>query len=140
MAGRGNYANHPINGVHAFDGNAILDIIRHWRILASMVFEELAPFTKRVTDLMDDDDLARVQLLLLARPDAGKVIPKSGGLRKLRVAAKGHGKRGGARMIYYWVVARDRILLLDIYAKNEQEDLSAGELKQLRTLIEDYKT
>lgn len=105
-----------------------------------MVFEEFAPFTRRVVDLLDDDDLARVQGLLLARPDAGKVIPKSGGLRKLRVAAKGHGKRGGARMIYYWVVARDRILLLDIYAKNEKDDLSAGELKQLRTLIEDYKT
>ncbi|HEY5298636.1 MAG TPA: hypothetical protein VIK59_12015 [Verrucomicrobiae bacterium] len=43
-------------------------------------------------------------------------------------------------MIYYWGVARDRILMLDIYAKNEQENLSAGELKQLRTLIEDYKT
>jgi hypothetical protein len=105
-----------------------------------MVFEEFAPFTRRVMDLLDDDDLADVQGLLLARPDTGKVIPKSGGLRKLRVAAKGHGKRGGARMIYYWVAARERILLLDIYAKNEKEDLSAGELKQLRTLIEDYKT
>ena len=55
-----------------------------------------------------------------------------------RVAAKGHGKRGGARMIYYWVVAHDRILLLDIYAKNEKEDLSAAELKLLRTLIKGY--
>jgi hypothetical protein len=55
------------------------------------------------------------------------------------VAAKGRGKRGGARIIYYWVVDRDRILMLDIYAKNEREDLSAGELKQLRTLIENYK-
>src|SRR5436190_20518963 len=103
-----------------------------------MVFEEFAPFTRRVVNLLDDDDFARVQGLLLARPDAGKVIPKSGGLRKLRVAAKGHGKRGGARVIYYWVVDRDRILLLDIYAKNEKDDLSAAELKQLRILIEDY--
>ena len=47
-----------------------------------MVFEEFAPFTRRVADLMDDDDLARVQGLLLARPDTGKVIPKSGGLQK----------------------------------------------------------
>jgi hypothetical protein len=78
------------------------------------------------------------QGLLLVRPDAGKVIPKSGGLRKLRVAAKGHGKRGGARVIYYWVVARDRILLLAIFAKNEKEDLTRSELKQLRTLIKDY--
>jgi hypothetical protein len=76
--------------------------------------------------------------MLFVRPDAGNIIPKSGGLRKLRVAARGHGKRGGARMIYYWVVARDRILLLDIYAKNEKEDLSAAEVKLLRGLIEDY--
>jgi len=103
-----------------------------------MVFEEYPAFTRRVVELLEDDDLARVQGILLARPDARKVIPKSGGLRKLRVAAKGHGKRGGARMIYYWVVARDRILLLDIYAKNEKEDLSAAELKSLRTLIKDY--
>jgi hypothetical protein len=41
-------------------------------------------------------------------------------------------------MIYYWVVARDRILLLDIYTNNEKEDLSAAELKLLRTLIKDY--
>jgi mRNA-degrading endonuclease RelE of RelBE toxin-antitoxin system len=54
------------------------------------------------------------------------------------VAAKGHGKRGGARIIYYWVVDRDRILMLDIYAKNEREDLTAAQLKQLRLLIEDY--
>src|ERR1039458_7665012 len=90
--------------------SSLLDVLLHWRILPGMVFEEFAPFTRRVADLLDDDDLAQVQVLLLARPDAGKVIPKSGGLRKLRVAAKGHGKRGGARMIYYWVVARDRIL------------------------------
>lgn len=104
-----------------------------------MVFEEFAPFTRRVMDLLSDEELAQVQTLLLQRPDAGKLIPRSGGLRKLRVAAKGHGKRGGARMIYYWVVARDRILMLDIYSKNEKEDLSAAELKQLRVLIKDYQ-
>jgi hypothetical protein len=47
-----------------------------------MVFEEFAPFTRRVMVLLDDDDLARVQGLLLVRPDADKVIPKSGGLRR----------------------------------------------------------
>jgi hypothetical protein len=50
------------------------------------------------------------------------VISKSGRLRKLCVAAKGHGKRGGARIICYWVAGRDRILMLDIHAKNERED------------------
>ena len=60
-----------------------------------MVFEEFAPFTRRVMDLLDDDDLADVQVLLLARPDAGKVISKSGGLRKLRVAAKATASAAG---------------------------------------------
>ena len=53
-----------------------------------MVFEEYAAFTRRVVDLLGDDDLAKVQGILLARPDAGKVIPKSGGLRKLRLPPK----------------------------------------------------
>ena len=104
-----------------------------------MIFIEDDGFQRRCKGLLDDEELCALMDWLAERPDAGKVIPGSGGLRKLRWAAKGHGKRGGARMIYYWVVARDRILMLDIYAKNEKEDLSAGELKQLRTLIEDYK-
>jgi len=58
----------------------------------------------------------------------------------VRVAAKGHGKRGGTRIIYYWVVARDRILLLDIYAKNEKEDLTPAEVQHLRRLIQEYLT
>ena len=103
-----------------------------------MVFEEFTPFTRRVMDLLDDDELGQVQMLLFLRPGAGRVIPQSGGLRKLRVAAKGHGKRGGARMIYYWVVARDRILLLDIYAKNEKEDLALAEVQYLRKLVREY--
>ena len=49
--------------------------------------------------------------------------------------AKGHGKRGGARVIYYWVTDDERILLLDIYAKNEAENLSAARLQQLKRKI-----
>lgn len=103
-----------------------------------MVFEEFAPFTRRLLELMDDDEYAQVQALLLRRPGAGKVIPRSGGLRKLRVAAKGHGKSGGARIIYYWIVARDHILLLDMYAKNEKEDLTQAQIQRLRKLITEY--
>jgi len=64
-----------------------------------MVFEEFASFTRRVMDLLDDaiELGAKMQVLLFLRPGTGRVIPQSGGLRKLRVAAKGHGKRSGAR-------------------------------------------
>jgi mRNA-degrading endonuclease RelE of RelBE toxin-antitoxin system len=66
---------------------------------------------------------------------AGKIIPRSDGLRKIRWAGKGHGKRGGIRIIYFWWLADDRILLLDIYPKNAQEDLSAAEIEKLRQKV-----
>ena len=103
-----------------------------------MVFEEFQKFHRNASKLLSDDDLAEVQFLLFKQPNSGKIIPRSGGLRKLRVAAKGHGKRGGARVIYYWVADRDRILLLDIYSKNEKLDLSAAELNELRGLVRMY--
>lgn len=73
--------------------------------------------------------------MLVARPDAGDLIPRSGGLRKIRIAASGRGKRGGARVIYYWIVAKDQIYMLFAYAKNAQDDLSEDQLKTLRALV-----
>lgn len=75
-------------------------------------------------------------MALAARPDAGKLIPHSGGLRKLRWAGSGRGKRGGLRVIYYWWVSESLISLLALYAKSRKDDLSAAELKQLRQIIE----
>ncbi len=72
---------------------------------------------------------------LAVHPGAGKVIPRAGGLRKVRWRAKGHGKRGGVRVIYFWWIAEDRILLLDIYAKSQQEDLTTTEIEKLKGKI-----
>lgn len=72
---------------------------------------------------------------LAVQPGVGKVIPGSGGLRKLRWAAKGHGKRGGVRVIYFWWLSDDKILLLDVYAKGKQEDLAADEIGKLRRKV-----
>lgn len=96
-----------------------------------MTFEEDPDFTEKALRLIGDDGIFAIQMFLMERPDAGDVIPNSGGCRKLRWAAKGHGKRGGARVIYYWITA-DRILLLDFYAKNESENLSQAQLKELK--------
>jgi len=82
------------------------------------------------------DTLLDLQVELLDRPDGGKVIPGSGGLRKIRVAAKGRGKRGGARVIYYWRRSEYEILLLTAYAKNEREDLTPKEIRVLRELAD----
>jgi len=81
---------------------------------------------------MDDDEYADLQKYLGARPDAGNVIKGSGGIRKLRWAGSGRGKRGGLRVIYYWWVAKDRISLLLAYPKNEMDDLTADQLKRLK--------
>jgi mRNA-degrading endonuclease RelE of RelBE toxin-antitoxin system len=102
-----------------------------------MFIIETSIFTRQVLALMDDDSYRRLQTVLVLRPDVGDVIPGSGGLRKIRWSAKGHGKRGGVRVIYYWVVKQDRILMLLMYAKNVQEDLTAEQLKVLRRIIEE---
>ncbi len=100
-----------------------------------MIFVEDHGFQKRRKGLLDDEELFGLMESLAVHPGVGKLIPGSGGLRKVRWAAKGHGKRGGARVIYFWWMAEDRILLLDIYAKGEQEDLAAAEIEKLRRKV-----
>jgi hypothetical protein len=101
-----------------------------------VVFIETSIFTKRVLALLDDDHYHELQNHLAGHPDAGKIIPGSGGLRKVRWAARGRGKRGGLRVIYFWWISTERISMLFIYAKNEQDDLSSAQLKQLKQALE----
>jgi len=100
------------------------------------VFFETSVFTRRVTELLSDDEYGELQRVLVADPNAGDTIPGSGGLRKLRWAIRGRGKRGGARVIYYHVVSRDQFYMLLIYAKNEQDDLSPEQLRMLKKAVE----
>ena len=65
-----------------------------------VVIVETQIFTRQLLPILSDDKYRELQEELLNRPDAGKIISGSGGLRKLRWAAKGHGKRGGIRIIY----------------------------------------
>lgn len=71
-------------------------------------------------------------------PEAGDMISGTGGVRKIRLKAPSKGKRGGFRVCYYYVVGQ-QIYLLWIYAKNEQEDLSMKEKKQLKALVKSYE-
>jgi mRNA-degrading endonuclease RelE of RelBE toxin-antitoxin system len=98
----------------------------------TVVFVETPIFNRRVQEYLDDDEYAEMQAHLVRRPDSGSIIKGSGGIRKLRWAGSGRGKRGGLRVIYYWWVAKDRISLLLVYPKNEQDDLTADQLKKLR--------
>lgn len=75
-------------------------------------------------ELLSDEEYRELQTALVNRPNAGSVIVASGGLRKLRWATKGKGKRGGSRVIYYWAVSQERLLMLFIYSKSERGDLT----------------
>jgi hypothetical protein len=72
-------------------------------------------------------------------PTAGDVIKGSGGIRKIRQSAKGKGTRGGARVIYYFAAENQEIFMLDIYAKNEKEDLSVEQVQELRNLVKEWE-
>ena len=102
-----------------------------------MLVVETPVFTRRVLKLLTDDDYRLLQHELVARPDVGNIIRGSGGLRKVRWAATGRGKRGGVRVIYYWAVDREIILMLLIYGKNEQDDLTSEQLRLLKRLVEE---
>lgn len=101
-----------------------------------MEFIETSVFTRQVMALLTDDEYSRLQVTLSVHPDGGAIIPHSGGLRKIRWSISGRRKRGGVRAIYYWVVAKDQILMLFIYPKSEKDDLTSQQLKVLREIVE----
>ncbi len=99
-------------------------------------FVEAPGFTARVHDYLDDAEYAALQWALAFRPDAGDLIPGSGGLRKLRWRRSGRGKRGGVRIIYYWRSRAGEIWLLAIYAKSGATDIPREVLRRIRKEIE----
>jgi hypothetical protein len=101
-----------------------------------VIIIETSVFTRRVLNLLSEEEYRSLQISLAGRPDAGALIREGGGLRKIRWAIEGRGKRGGARVIYFWAASRDQVLLLLIYPKNERDDLTPGQLKKLRTIVE----
>ena len=104
-----------------------------------MVFVESSAFTRHLRDYLSDDEYGLFQKHLAARPDAGAIIKGTGGVRKVRWAAGGKGKRSGVRIIYYWVGAKDQIHLLVIYGKGEKENLSPEDLKKVKVLLEEIE-
>jgi hypothetical protein len=97
-----------------------------------MVFIETPIFTTDVCALLSDEEYAALQQHLVSAPNAGPVIAGTGGLRKIRWAVAGKGKRGGTRVIYYHVVAQSQIRMILIYRKGIKDDLTPKEKTILR--------
>ena len=101
-----------------------------------MLFIETSTFTTQLPRHLDDDGYAALQAFLSVRPHAGDVIRGTGGVRKIRWAMPGRGKRGGIRIIYYWLAKEEHIYLLTVYAKGAKDDLSAAERDAWRRAVE----
>ncbi|MFN2225456.1 MAG: type II toxin-antitoxin system RelE/ParE family toxin [Anaerolineae bacterium] len=102
-----------------------------------MVIIETKVFTRQLQKLLTDEEYQELQLALVANPALGSIIVGSGGIRKMRWSLRGRGKRGGARVIYYWAISQDQILMLLIYAKGEQDELSPEQLRLVRRIVEE---
>jgi hypothetical protein len=109
--------------------------IRQWRILQMLIIETLI-FTKRVLQILGDDEYRELQIFLSGHPEAGSLIPGTRGLRKLHWSIPGKGKRGGSRVIHYWLKRRDIILMLFLFRKNERSDLTKDQLRILMKVVE----
>ena len=96
---------------------------------------ELAGYLRRASELLTEVERDAVIDLIAYEPTCGDLIPGTGGVRKLRVALAGGGKRGGARVIYYFYNEDHPALLLTLYAKNEKADLRGAEKRIIIGLV-----
>ena len=98
------------------------------------VFIELPAFERHRAEYLDDGQFQALQLALMANPEAGDVIPATGGLRKLRFAdpRRRKGTRGGLRVIFYYWVGGPQFWLFTLYGKDEMSDLTPEERAALR--------
>ena len=112
--------------------------IRKLRILDRVEFIEAPTFAAMVAGYLEDDEYRALQLFLAGDPEAGDVMPGTGGFRKLRWAdrRRGKGKRGGLTVIYYHLSADAQIWLMTLYDKDEMADLSAAEKRALKAALE----
>lgn len=101
-----------------------------------MIIIETSVFGRLIQGLMSDDEYRTLQEAIITRPETGDLIKGSGGLRKMRWKLEGQGKRGGIRVIYYWVTADDQIRMLYVYRKSKQADLTQEQLATLKSIVE----
>ena len=100
-------------------------------------FVETKLFTRLVQEYLPDDEYAKLQQALVANPEAGAIIPGSGGIRKLRWGVAGRGKRGGIRVVYFLRTRHGQIWMLTLYPTNVADNIPAHILKKIKDEIDD---
>ena len=100
-----------------------------------VTFVETRLFSQLVYEYLSDDEYVALQHAIAAHPEAGAIVRGTGGVRKLRWAMAGRGKRGGVRVIYY-LRHRDEVWMLTLYAKNEAEAIPAHVLRKIKDEID----
>ncbi len=103
-----------------------------------LVFFETPLFTRLFPDYLNDESYRALQRALLESPELGDVMPGTGGFRKVRWedSRRGKGKRGGLRVIYYYLTADNQIWFFTLYDKNEATDLTSGEKKAMKRAVQ----
>lgn len=103
-------------------------------------FIEVPLFTKKWKELgLTDEDLRDLQNILLQNPKSGDVIQGTGGLRKIRIPMRGRGKSGGSRVIYVDIEIKEVIYFINVYTKNEKDDLTEDEKKVFKAVVKMLK-
>ena len=108
-------------------------------IVAMQTVAETPIFTRQTEKLFSEDEKRELIDFLAENPLAGDEIPGTGGVRKVRFAACGRGKRGGARIIYYFLDGTMPLYALLAYAKNAQEDMTPDEKRVVSALVSALK-
>lgn len=104
-----------------------------------VTFIETRVFSKRIAGLMNDEEYSEFQAELAHNPEKGPVIQGTGGLRKVRWGLKGKGKSGGLRVIYLYMRARSHVHLAFAFAKDQSDDLTSDQKKQLKSIVDAIK-
>lgn len=104
---------------------------------------ETPRFLKKAERLFNEDARAELVLFIAKDPEAGEIMPETGGVRKLRWGVEGRGKSGGVRVIYYFHNDSVPVFLLDLFPKNEKANLTRAERNALKAImpqiVEEYK-
>lgn len=100
-----------------------------------MTVIETPSFVRDAAGLLSDEERLELITYVASNPDAGDVIAGTGGVRKLRWGIAGKGKRGSARVIYYYLNESIPLFLLGAYAKSRKANLSAAERNEFRALV-----